>query len=97
MIYSADGGTIAYNLFPSYHCLISAYCYLGVRKQRGISKGFKIYSLVMAILISFSTVLTKQHYIVDVFGGILIAVLCYILMEKLDPGARYKDSDLSSK
>ena len=50
---------MAFNLFPSYHCLISTYCYLGVRKQPEISRGFRIYSLVMAALIGLSTLLTK--------------------------------------
>ena len=89
VIYGADGSDIAFNLFPSYHCLISFYCYLGVRKQPEISKGFRIYSLVMAILISFSTVFTKQHYILDVAGGIGIAVICYLIVNKWDPGREF--------
>ena len=96
-IYEADGSDMAFNLFPSYHCLISAYCYLGVRKQPEISKGFRIYSLVMAALICLSTLLTKQHYIVDCFGGVAIAVACYVLMNKLDPGKKVSTpSEVSS-
>ena len=87
-VYAADGGEMAFNLFPSYHCLISVYCYLGVRKQPEISRGFKLYSLIMAILICASTQFTKQHYILDVVGGVGIAVVCYILMNKLDPGKK---------
>ena len=87
-VYSADGGKIAYNLFPSYHCLVSTYSYLGIRKQEEISKGYKIYSLILAILICLSTLLTKQHYIVDLFSGVGIAIVCYILMNRLDPGGR---------
>ncbi|MBP5225083.1 MAG: phosphatase PAP2 family protein [Lachnospiraceae bacterium] len=92
MVYGADGGTLAFNLFPSYHCLISMYCYLGVRKQPEISKGFKIYSLVMAILISLSTVFTKQHYFLDVPSGIGISLLCYWLVNKWDPGKEFANS-----
>ncbi len=88
IIYATDGSGKAYNLFPSYHCLISVYCYLGVRKQPEISPGFRSYSLVMAILISLSTVLTKQHYFIDVPGGIAVSVGCYALMERLDLGKR---------
>lgn len=86
VIYGADGGRYAFNLFPSYHCLISAYCYLGVRGREEISKGFRAYSLIMTVLICLSTVFTKQHYVVDIPGGIGIAVGCYLLMKKLDPG-----------
>ena len=92
-VYSADGSNLAFNLFPSYHCLISFYCYLGVRKQPEISKGFRIYSLVMAILISCSTVLTKQHYILDVAGGIAIAVICYLVVNKWDPGKEFHPAE----
>ena len=81
-IYKNDGWTVAYNLFPSYHCLISTYCYLGVRKQPEISKGYRVYSLIMAILTCLSTLFTKQHYLPDVIGGVLIALGCYVLMEK---------------
>ena len=89
-IYAADGGEMAYNLFPSYHCLISVYSYLGVRRQPEISRGFRIYSLVMAVLICMSTLFTKQHYIVDMIGGTAISILCYALMNKLDPGKRWE-------
>lgn len=88
MIYSNDGSTKGFNLFPSYHCLISLYCYLGVRKQPEISKGFRIYSLVMTVLICMSTVFTKQHYLIDIPGGLAISILCYIVVNKLDPGEK---------
>ena len=88
-VYAADGGDMAFNLFPSFHCQISAYCYLGVRKQPEISKGFKMYSLIMAILICAATQFTKQHYILDVVGGVGLAIICYVLMNKLDPGKKW--------
>ena len=88
-VYGADGSDLAFNLFPSYHCLISFYCYLGVRRQPEISKGFRVYSLVMALLISCSTVFTKQHYILDVVSGIAIAAICYVIVNKWDPGREF--------
>jgi membrane-associated phospholipid phosphatase len=89
IIYSADGMEKAFNLFPSYHCLISAYCYIGVRRQEAIPKSYRVYSLVMFILIVLSTLFTKQHYILDSIGGIAIAYGCDALMNKLDPGKKY--------
>ena len=88
-VYSADGSERAFNLFPSYHCLISAYCYLGIRKQPEISRGYRAFAVVLNLLIYLSTLYTKQHYIVDVFGGVGIAVACFALVEKLDPGAKW--------
>ncbi|MDO4479105.1 MAG: phosphatase PAP2 family protein [Lachnospiraceae bacterium] len=87
-VYSADGSEKAFNLFPSYHCLISVYCYLGIRKQPEISKGFKIYSFIMAVLICLSTQFTKQHFFLDMVGGVGIAIICYVIVEKLNPGAK---------
>lgn len=88
-VYAADGSALAFNLFPSYHCLISLYCYLGVRKQPEIQKGFQVYSLIMVVLICLSTLLTKQHYIIDMVGGLGISLCCYTLMNRLDPGSKY--------
>jgi len=84
-IYNSDGSDIAFNLFPSYHCLISLYCYLGIRKQPEISKGFKIYSIVMTVLICLSTLFTKQHYILDCISGLSISLISYLIVEKINP------------
>ena len=88
-IYAADGSNLAFNLFPSYHCLISLYCYLGVRRQPEVSRGFRAYSLIMAILICLSTVFTKQHYFIDIVGGLGISVICYLIVNRIDPGRKY--------
>ena len=88
VVYGADGGNLAFNLFPSYHCLISLYCYLGIRKREEVSKGIRIYSLVMTGLICLSTVFTKQHYMIDVVGGLAISLICYLVVGKIDPGGR---------
>ena len=88
IVYAADGGEKGNNLFPSYHCLTSVCCYLGVRGRPEISRGFRVYSLVMAVLISLSAVLTKQHYFLDVIGGVGIAIICFKVIRRLDPGKR---------
>ncbi|MCR5073551.1 MAG: phosphatase PAP2 family protein [Clostridiales bacterium] len=88
-IYAADGSNLAFNLFPSYHCLISLYCYLGVRKQPEISRGFRAYSLIMTILICLSTVFTKQHYFIDIVGGLVISIICYNIINRINPGKKY--------
>lgn len=87
-VYASDGSAIAFNLFPSYHCLISLYCYLGVHKQPEISKGFRTYSAIMVVLICMSTLFTKQHYILDMVGGLSISIICYLAVKKINPGER---------
>ena len=87
-VYSSDGSALAFNLFPSYHCLISLYCYLGIRKREEVSKGIRVYSLIMAMLICMSTVLTKQHYFADIIGGLSISIICYTVVQKMNPARR---------
>ena len=79
-LYSIDA---ADNLFPSIHCLVSWFCYIGIRGQRQIPKWYQRFSLVFAILVCVSTQVTKQHYIVDVFGGIAVAEICYRISGKI--------------
>lgn len=96
-VYYGDGGARASNLFPSDHCLISMYCYLGIRKQPEISKGFKIYTLVMAILVFLSTLFTRQHYVLDVISGAGISLVCYAVVQKINPGKRIVERKSSQK
>lgn len=67
------------NLFPSIHCLVSWFCYIGIRGDKKIHRWYKVFSCVFALLVCLSTQFTKQHYIVDVFGGIIIAELTYFI------------------
>ena len=88
VIYTADGGRYGYNLFPSLHCISSMNCYLAIRRRPEISRDIRVYSAVMVVLIALSTVFTKQHYFMDVVSGLVIPVLCYIIVWKIDPGSR---------
>ncbi len=65
------------NLFPSIHCLVSWFCWIGVRKRKDISTLYRHFSLAMAVAVCISTLTTRQHVIADVVGGILLAEVCY--------------------
>lgn len=71
------------NLFPSIHCLVSWFCYIGIRKNKSIPMWYKIFTMLFAIAIMVSTQVTKQHYIVDVFGGVAIAELTYFISNRI--------------
>lgn len=73
-LYSIDK---AENLFPSIHCLLSWFCYIGIRGRKEIPKWYRAFSCVFAIMVFLSTQFTKQHYIVDIFGGVAIAEATY--------------------
>lgn len=89
VVYLSDGGNYGYCLFPSYHCMISLFCYLGVRKRNEVPKGTRVFMLVMTILICMSTVFIKQHYFIDVIGGVTHAILCYTIARKFDFATRF--------
>lgn len=80
-VYASDKPT---NLFPSIHCLCSWYCYLGIRKQKRIPLWYQRFSLIFAVLVCASTQFTKQHYLIDILGGVGIAQLCYSLSQRFD-------------
>ena len=89
IIYAGDGWTRGRALFPSFHCLMSIYCYLGIRKRDEISTGFKAYTLVMLVLICLSTLYTKQHYFIDMIGGLGLPVISYAIVQKTDPATKF--------
>ena len=74
LIYKLD---MPYNLFPSIHCLISLLCFLGLMDAEGLSRRVKAGVLIFTLLIFASTQFTKQHYILDVIGGVAIAMISY--------------------
>lgn len=75
-IYMADPAT---NLFPSIHCLVSWFCYIGIRGRKDIPLCYRGFSCIFAILVFISTQFTKQHYIADVIAGVFIAEVCYFI------------------
>ncbi len=67
------------NLFPSIHCLVSWFCWIGVRRRKDIHIAYRWFSLLMALAVCVSTLTTKQHVIADVFSAIFLAEFCYII------------------
>lgn len=68
-VYSKDA---ADNLFPSIHCLESWLCYRGCRnlKNTPVPGWFSGANLVLTLLVFASTVLCKQHVLIDIAGGV---------------------------
>ena len=69
LVYTVDPSA---NLFPSIHCLVSWFCYVGIRGQKKVPLWYQRFSCVFAVLVCISTQVTKQHYIIDLIGGILL-------------------------
>lgn len=67
----------AANLFPSIHCLVSWLCYVGIRGEKRFPQWYQWFSCAFAVAVFISTQTTKQHYIVDVVGAVVIAEGCF--------------------
>lgn len=70
LLYAADTPV---NLFPSIHCLVSWFCYIGIRKNTKIPLWYRRGSCVMAILVFISTLTTRQHVIADAASAVILA------------------------
>ena len=79
MIYNADEPN---NLFPSIHCLESWVVLRGAWRCKKPPKWYPILCTFLAIAIFASTVFVRQHVVVDILGGILVAELGFWLAAK---------------
>ena len=74
----------ANNTFPSSHVTFSwiiafvAYTSIIAKQYRWL----KAVYIIWALFISISTLLLKQHYLVDVVSGVALASLCYAIAKK---------------
>ncbi len=62
------------NAFPSLHVLYSALAYLCLRR---INKSIALLALPFSSLTIVSTVLIKQHFFIDVVGGLALSFFAY--------------------
>ena len=74
-----------YNLFPSIHCSVSWLCWISVRKNTQVPKWYRYFALIAAISVCLSTLTTRQHVLVDIAGGLLVAEVCWALAAKSLP------------
>lgn len=76
LLYRIDA---ADNLFPSIHCLVSWFCWIGVRRRKDIPMLYRHFSLAVAVAVCISTLTTRQHVIADVVGGVALAEASFLL------------------
>ena len=69
------------NLFPSMHCLLSWFSWIAVRDVQSMPKWYQIFSFVFAIVVCISTVTVKQHFFIDIIGGVALAEICWQLVK----------------
>jgi membrane-associated phospholipid phosphatase len=76
-IYNHDGTN---NVFPSIHVCNAIGVYVALENCYKLkhNRVFRILSFIIMVSISASTVLIKQHSIIDVAGGIGLAIILYL-------------------
>lgn len=90
-IYNADTPR---TLFPSVHCVESWFCFRGATYVKNAPKWYLYAQGIFSVLVFASTVLVKQHFIVDVFGGIAVAELGLFIAKKKNFGSLFQKVDL---
>ena len=81
LIYSMDSPD---NLLPSVHCLENWICFRGAMKCKKVGKGYKIFTFVAAILVFASTLMVKQHVVLDVVAAIVVVELGLFLSRRFN-------------
>lgn len=79
LLYSVDFPVEPTNYFPSMHCLASWMCFIGVRGKKQFPLWWQAVSFILAVAVFVSTITTRQHVLLDIFGGIVFAELSYAM------------------
>jgi membrane-associated phospholipid phosphatase len=74
VLYSIDS---AANCFPSLHVSLACLSALGIFHEK---KTLSAFAIIWACLIVLSTMATKQHYFIDVVGGVTIAMISRVVV-----------------
>jgi membrane-associated phospholipid phosphatase len=72
-LYSSDP---PYNCFPSIHV---AHSFVSALTCYRLNRTVGLVALLCASLVALSTLFTKQHYILDVIGGMMLAGIAYVV------------------
>jgi PAP2 superfamily. len=75
VIYNTDN---PYNCFPSIHVLNATLVSLFLF-SKDKSNNFNAWAIISAVLINLSTMFTKQHVVLDVFAGVILAIIMYMI------------------
>ncbi len=69
-LYKVDGPT---NLCPSFHVIASYFCWRGTFGCKKIPKWYQWFNFVFLILVCFSILFVKQHFVLDIVVAVIVA------------------------
>ncbi len=71
------------NLFPSIHVAESWFCFRCSLSLKKMPKWYAPFTFLLTAAVAASILFVKQHYFVDIIGGILVCELCVFLSGKI--------------
>lgn len=95
LIYRCDAPPL--DLFPSLHCLTSWLCWRSVREIPGLPRWVNVTHLAFTLAVVASTVLVKQHVVVDLPAGILLAELGFLAAKPLMAAAEKRREEIGTE
>lgn len=87
LLYSSDP---PYNCFPSLHV---AHSFVSALACYRVHRGVGIAGAFCASLVGISTLFTKQHYVLDVIAGLLLACVAYVVFLHNSPRDKIPEID----
>ncbi len=79
-----------HNCFPSLHV---AHSFVSALTCFRVHRGVGIAAIISASLVGLSTLFTKQHYVLDVIAGVLMAVVAYAIFVRPQPREQVPEFD----
>ena len=70
-----------YNLFPSLHCFFNWIIYVQIRGKREYPLSLRLFACIFSLAVFASTLFTRQHFLLDVVAGFLLAELSALLLK----------------
>lgn len=94
--FGAWGLRLLYDLDPPYNCFPSlhvAHSFVAALASSRVHRGVGMAALVSASLVALSTLFTRQHYVLDVIAGVLMAIAAYAVFVRPLPRELVPESD----
>lgn len=94
--FGAWGLRLLYDLDPPYNCFPSlhvAHSFVSALTSFRVHRGVGIAAIIGAALVGLSALFTRQHYVLDVIAGVLMAVAAYAIFVRPQPREHVPESD----
>lgn len=72
------------NCFPSLHCAVSMLFVLYMFRCKECPLHWKVCTFIIAIMIMVGTLFVKQHVLIDLISGDVIALFIYLVVSKIN-------------